>query len=145
VWRHLLDEYSNCKEDLWRLTGLKQLESCRDSFRQLTILAEYCYTFKKQSCMQKIIVTLLWVNKCIYATQETVKTITAWNSIQPSAAGCIFYSKSPNNIKHAGNNNQFKEEFKDLLIKGRYYLSLTQWRILQYWLLMSDIKDKLYF
>jgi hypothetical protein len=27
----------------------------------------------------------------------------------------------PNNLKQIGNNNQFKEELKDLLVKGCYY------------------------
>jgi hypothetical protein len=40
---------------------------------------------------------------------------------EPSVAGCIFFNKLPNNIKQTGNDNQFKKEVKDLLIKGFYY------------------------
>jgi hypothetical protein len=40
---------------------------------------------------------------------------------KPSVAGCIFYNELPNNIKQIGNNNQFKKELKNLLIKGCYY------------------------
>jgi hypothetical protein len=38
---------------------LKELESCRDSFRQLKELAVSRYTFKKQYHMQKKSVTVL--------------------------------------------------------------------------------------
>jgi hypothetical protein len=40
---------------------------------------------------------------------------------KPSAAGCIFYNKLPNNIKQSDNNKQFKKELKNLLINRCYY------------------------
>jgi hypothetical protein len=46
----------------------------------------------------------------------------------PSAAGCIFYSKLPNNIKQIGNNNQFKKELKNLLIDAIIQLKITSMR-----------------
>jgi hypothetical protein len=49
-----------------------------------------------------------------------VHNLELYNS-KPSLAGCIFYNKLPNNMKQIGNNNQFKKELKDLLIKGFYF------------------------
>jgi hypothetical protein len=49
-----------------------------------------------------------------------VHNLELYNS-KPSVAGCTFYNKLPDNIKHTGNNNQFKKELKDLLIKWCHY------------------------
>jgi hypothetical protein len=49
---------------------------------------------------------------------RNVHNLELYNSKPPVA--CIFYNKFPNNIKQIGNNNQFKKELKDLLIKGCY-------------------------
>jgi hypothetical protein len=40
---------------------------------------------------------------------------------KPSADGCIFYNKLPNNIKQVENGNQFAREFNNLPINGCYY------------------------
>jgi thioredoxin-related protein len=48
---------------------------------------------------------------------------TIYNFITLTVAGCIFCNKLPNNIKQINNNNQFKKELKELLIKGCYYLT----------------------
>lgn len=89
--------------------GLKQLESCRDSFRHLKILGYTQYTYKKLFYMQKKSNCI--VNKQVYIMQEimTVHNLRLYNS-KPLVAGCLF----DNNIKQVGDNIHFKKELKDL-------------------------------
>jgi hypothetical protein len=97
------------------MAGLKHLESCRNSFRNLKIL----YVKEKCKCT---------VNKQIH-TRNTrknedyhkyVHNLELYNS-KPSVTGYIFYNKLPNNIKQIEHNNQFARELKQLLIKRCYY------------------------
>jgi hypothetical protein len=85
--------------------GLKHLESCSNSFRNLKILTVY---------LLYILETILYVKKkCNCTVNEQIHThntrknkdyhryghnLELYNS-KPSVAGCIFYNKLPNNIK----------------------------------------------
>jgi hypothetical protein len=107
--------------------GLKHLESCRNSFRNLNILTVYSsyiqetipYVKKKCNCtVNKQIHTHNTRNNKDY--HKYGHNLELYNG-KPSVAGCMFYNKLPNNIKHTENNNQFARELKKLLIKGCYY------------------------
>jgi hypothetical protein len=106
---------------------IKQQESCRDSFRQLKILIGYSLFVQE---------TILYAKeKCNCAVNKQVLTYNTRNnndyhsyvhnlelySSKPAVAGCIFYNELPNNIQQIYNNNQFRKELEDLLIKGCYY------------------------
>jgi hypothetical protein len=115
------------KRALRYTAGLKHLELCRNSFRNLNILTVYSlyiqetilYVKKKCNCtVNKQIHTHNTRNNKDY--HKYGHNLELYNS-QPSVAGCIFYSKLPNNIKQIENNNQFARELKKLLIKGCYY------------------------
>jgi hypothetical protein len=101
-------------------SGLKHLESCRNSFRHLKILTVYSLY---------ILETILYVKKkkCTCTVNEQIHThntrknkdyhkyghnLELYNC-KPSVAGCIFYNKLSNNIKQITNNNQFARELKN--------------------------------
>jgi hypothetical protein len=107
--------------------GLKHLESCRDSFRNLKILTVYSLYIQD---------TILYVKeKCNCTVNKQIHTYNTRNNkdyhkyghnlelynSKPSVAGCIFYNKLPNNIKQIEDKNKFTRELKKLLIKGCYY------------------------
>jgi hypothetical protein len=128
VLRHSRDELLFFKKRAATyIAGLKHLESCKDSFRHLKILTVYSLYIQK---------TILYVKEnCNCTVNQQIHThntrnnkdhhiyghnLEIYNS-QPSAAGCIYYNKLPNNIKQIENTNQFKKKLKELLIKGCYY------------------------
>jgi rhamnose utilization protein RhaD (predicted bifunctional aldolase and dehydrogenase) len=94
------------------MAGLK-LESCRDSFRQMKILTVYSLYIQE---------TILYAKNTRNNNEyhRYVHNLEFYNS-KPTEAGCILYDKLPDYIKRIGNNNQFRKELKDLLIKGCYY------------------------
>jgi hypothetical protein len=116
------------------MTGSKERESCRDSFRQLKLLTIYSLDIQETilSAKEKDNCT---VNKQIhiYNTRNNnyyhkyVHNIELYKS-KLSVARCIFYNKLPNNIlvKQICNNNQFKKELKNLLI-NRCYCSVDDY------------------
>jgi hypothetical protein len=84
--------------------GLKNKESCRDSFKQLKILTIYSL-YIQEIILYKKEMGNCTVNKQIY-TYNTINinyyhryvhNLELYKS-KPSAAGCIFYNKLPNNI-----------------------------------------------
>jgi hypothetical protein len=105
--------------------GLKHLDSCRNSFRNLKILTVYSLYIQE---------TILYVKeKCKCTVNKQIHThntrnnedyhkymhnLELYNS-KPSVALCIFYNNLYNNIKQI--ENQFARELKKLLIKGCYY------------------------
>jgi hypothetical protein len=104
--------------------GLKHLESCRDSFKNLKILTAYSLYIQE---------TIQYVKeKCNCTINEQIHTCNTRNNkdyhkyghnlelynSKPSVAGCILYNKLPNNIKQIENRNHFTRELKKLLIKG---------------------------
>jgi hypothetical protein len=108
------------------IAGLKHLESCKDSFRNLPIVTVYSLYVQETILYNKK--CNCTVNKQIHLTQEITKTIIflyghnleLYNR-EPSVAGCIFYNKLYDNIKQIQNKIQFTRELKKLLIKGYYY------------------------
>jgi hypothetical protein len=102
--------------------GLKPLESCRDSFKQLKILTVHSLYIQQ---------TILYViNKCNCITNRQIHSYKTRNNnvhilelytSKPSVVGCIFHNKLPNSIKQIDNKNQFIRELKNLLINGWYY------------------------
>jgi hypothetical protein len=113
VLRQTLQEFLHSKKALRFTAGLKHLESCRNSFRNLNILTVYSLYIQE---------TILYVKKgCNCTVNKQIHThntrnnkdyhiyrhnLELYNS-KPSVAGCIFYNKLPNNIKQIENNNQF--------------------------------------
>jgi hypothetical protein len=86
---------------------LKQLESCRDSFRQLKILTVYSlyiqetllYAKEKGNCaVNKQVYTYNKRNNDYHKYVHNIPNLELCN-IKPLIAGCIFYNKLPNNIK----------------------------------------------
>jgi N-acetylneuraminic acid mutarotase len=107
------------------MAGWKQLESWRDSFRQLKILTIYSLYIQETILRAKEKCTCA-VNKQVYIYNtrnndyhKYVHNLVIFNS-KPAAADCIFHNKLPSNIKQIVNNNQFKKVLKDLHIKGWY-------------------------
>jgi hypothetical protein len=107
--------------------GLKHLELCRNSFRNLNILRVYSLYIQE---------TILYVKKkCNCTVNKQIHTHNSRNNkdchkyghnsgvynSKPSVAGCIFHNKLPDNIKQIENNNQFARELKKLLIRECYY------------------------
>jgi hypothetical protein len=125
VLRNSLEEILFSKKRAVRYTaGLKHLEWCRDSFRNLKILTVYSLYIQE---------TILYVKeKCNCTVHKQTHTYNTRNNkdyhkyvhnlelynIKPSVAGCIFYNKLRNNKKQIENKNQFTRELKKLLIKG---------------------------
>jgi hypothetical protein len=122
VLRHSLEEFLFFKRRY--IAGLKHLESCKDSFRHLKLLT-VCSLYIQET-------TLYVQEKCNCTVNKQIQThktrnnkdyhiyghnLEIYNS-KPSVAGCIYYNKSPNNIKQIENINQFKNKLKQLLIKG---------------------------
>jgi hypothetical protein len=116
---HSLAKYLSHKKRVVRYrTGLKQLELCRDSFRQLNTERVYLLYIQETLPYAK--------QRCNWIVNKQVHTYTHYHrcahrlelqNSKPSAAGCIFYNKLPN-IKEICNNNQFKKELKEIFIKG---------------------------
>jgi hypothetical protein len=106
--------------------GLKPLESCRDSFKQLNILTVHSLYLQQ---------TILYVVKCKCITKKQIHSYNTRNNnyyhksvhnlelytSKPSVAGFIFYNKLENNIKQIDIKNQFIRELKNLLVNGCYY------------------------
>jgi hypothetical protein len=106
------------------ITGLKHLESCRNSCRNLNIQTVYSLYIQE---------TILHVKKkkCNCTVNKQILTHNSrnnkdyhkygHNSELCNRYGCIFYNKLPNNIKQTENNNRVARELNNLLIKGSYY------------------------
>jgi hypothetical protein len=99
--------------------GLKPLESCYDSFKQLKILTVHSLYIQQ---------TIIYViNKCNCITNKQIHSYNTRNNndyhrsvhnlelytSKPSVTGCIFYNKLLNSIKQIDNKNVYKkiEEF----------------------------------
>jgi hypothetical protein len=102
--------------------GLKHLESCRDSFRNLKTLTIYTlhiqetFLHVKGRCnctVHEQIINYNPINNKDY--HKYVHKLELFNS-KPSVAGCIFYEKLPHNAKQIQNKIQFTRELNKLLI-----------------------------
>jgi hypothetical protein len=111
--------------------ALKQLESCTDNFRQVTILTtSLLYIYDTIICAKE---------KCYCAVRRQINTYNKRNyndyysyvhnwelyNATPSVPGGILYNKLLNNIEQIRNNNQLKLNWKTYLLKDAIFQEKT--------------------